>query len=166
MLDTDSLHNIIKEVFNLDDSYIIPITSNWFIPDSEFLDKESLYIGYRIIANRKASSNNPHNESKKSYIKTSFRLSFIGANAEKYASQINFWEDMKDIQKIFAKYKVQINYEDLTSFTYPVRNPNFNMAWVFDMSVKSDYQDDLKLVKAERKLITDKKKRLLLFKKN
>ena len=38
MLDTDSLHNIIKEVFNLDDSYIIPITSNWFIPDSEFLD--------------------------------------------------------------------------------------------------------------------------------
>lgn len=72
MLDTDSLHNIIKEVFNLDDSYIIPITSNWFIPDSEFLDKESLYIGYRIIANRKASANNPHNESKKSYIKTSF----------------------------------------------------------------------------------------------
>ena len=35
---------------------------------------------------------------------------------------------MKDIQKIFAKYKVQINYEELTSFTYPVRNPNFNMA--------------------------------------
>ena len=69
-------------------------------------------------------------------------------------------------KKIFAKYKVQINYEDLTSFTYPVRNPNFNMAWVFDMSVKSDYQEDLKLVKAERKLITDKKKRLLLFKKN
>lgn len=166
MLDSSTLRNIIKEIFNLDDSYIIPITSNWFIPDSEFLDKDTLYIGYRIISSRKASVKNPCNESKKSYIKTSFRLSLIGANAEKIASQINFWEDINDIQKIFNKYKVQMNYEELTSFTYPVRNSNFDVAWVFDMSVKSDYQEDLKLVKAERKLITDKKKRLLLFKKN
>lgn len=32
MLDTNTLHNIIKEIFKLDDSYIIPINSNWFIP--------------------------------------------------------------------------------------------------------------------------------------
>lgn len=31
MLDTNTLHNIIKEIFKLDDSYIIPINSNWFI---------------------------------------------------------------------------------------------------------------------------------------
>lgn len=53
MLNSNTLCNIIKEVFKLDDSHIIPITSNWFIPDSDFLDKESIYIGYRIISSKK-----------------------------------------------------------------------------------------------------------------
>lgn len=38
------------------------------------------------------------------------------------------------------------------------------MAWIIDICVKTDYQEDLKLIKAERKLLcNDKKKRLLLF---
>lgn len=55
MLNSNTLCNIIKEVFKLDDSHIIPITSNWFIPDSDYLDKESIYIGYRIISSKKNS---------------------------------------------------------------------------------------------------------------
>lgn len=166
MLDTNTLHNIIKEIFNLDDSYIIPINTNWWLPDSDFSDDNAIYIGYRIISSHKVSADNPINKTNKSYIKTSFRLSFVGVNAEKYASQIHFWDDMKDVQKIFEKYKVQVDYDDIHSYTYPVKNQKFDMAWIFDMYASTDYQEDLKSVKAERKLLSgDKKKRLLLFKK-
>ncbi len=168
MLDSNTLRNIIKEIFNLDDSYIIPITTNWFIPDSDFLDTEATYIGYRIISSKKSSGRNQNNKTNQSYIRTCFRLSFVGVNAEKYASQILFWEDMKDIQKIFDKYKVQIVHDDITSFTYPLKNSLWGiMAWVFDMYARTDYKEDFKLVNAERKLLSSgKKKRLLLFKKN
>ncbi len=165
MLDSNTLHNIIKEIFNLDDSYIIPINTNWFIPDVDFSNDNGIYIGYRIISSRKVSAENEYNKTNKSYIRTAFRLAFIGINAEKYASQIHFWDDMKDIRKIFEKYKVKIDYDDIQSFTYPAKNQKFEMAWVFDMVAKTDYQEDLKLVKEDRKLFSNKKKRLLLFKK-
>ncbi len=69
------------------------------------------------------------------------------------------------VVKIFEKYKVQMDFNDIQSFTYPMRNEfECDMAWVFDICVKTDYQEDLKLIKAERKLLcNDKKKRLLLF---
>ena len=70
MLDSNTLCNIIKEVFKLDDSHIIPITSNWFIPDSDFLDKESIYIGYRIISSKKIPAEKQYNKTKKDCIKT------------------------------------------------------------------------------------------------
>ena len=165
MLDSNKLKKIIKEIYNLDDKYIIPITTNWFLPDSDFSDKESIYIGYRIISSKKVSANNKYNKYKVDYIKTSIRLTFVGINAEKYASEIHFWDDMKDVKKIFEKYKVQMDFNDIQSFTYPIRNEiECDMVWVFDMCVKTDYQEDLKLIKAERKLLcNDKKKRLLLF---
>ncbi|MCR5614088.1 hypothetical protein [Treponema sp.] len=128
MLDTNTLRNIIKEIYELDDSCIRPITSNWFIPDYDITDHNAINIGYRIISSNKISADNPYNKSKKSYIKTRFRLAFLGLNAEKYASQLHFWADMKDIQKIFTKYKVYLDYNDIESFTYPVKNPNFTTA--------------------------------------
>lgn len=166
MLDSNTLRNIIKEIFNLDDSYIIPITTNWFIPDVDFSNDNAIYIGYRIISSHKVSAENEYNKTNKSYIRTTFRLTFVGNNAEKYASQIHFWDDMKDIRKIFEKYKVQIDYDDIHSFSYPVKNQKFEMSWIFDMVAKTDYQEDLKLVKDERKLLSgNKKKSLLPFKK-
>lgn len=167
MLDSNTLCNIIKEVFKLDDSHIIPITSNWFIPDSDFLDKESIYIGYRIISSKKIPAEKQYNKTKKDCIKTSIRITFVGSNAEKYASQIHFWNDMKDVKKVFEKYKVQMDFNDIQSFTYPIRKETeCDMAWVFDMYAYTDYQEDLKIIKAERKLLcNDKKKRQLIIKK-
>lgn len=49
------------------------------------------------------------------------------------------------VVKIIEKYKVQMDFNDIQSFTYPIRNEfECDMAWIIDICVKTDYQEDLK----------------------
>ena len=52
-----------------------------------------------------------------------------------------------------------MDFNDIQSFTYPIRKETeCDMAWVFDMYAYTDYQEDLKIIKAERKLLCNDKK--------
>lgn len=153
MLDSKTLRQIIKEIFQFDDDFIVPISSNWFLPDINLDENPGTYIGYRILSKKKYSSENKEDE-----LKVSFRLTFVGENAEQMADRVHFWKDMKEVQKVFSTYKIQFNYSDLVSFTYPVRNNNCEMSWILDMSCYSDYLQDLKLINSDNK-------RLSVFKK-
>ena len=83
----------------------------------------------------------------------------IFKNAEKIADQIHFWKDIDDVNKVFKKYKVELNYNSMESFTYPVKDSSWPMAWVFDMSVSSDYNEELKLYRKQpAKLLAGKLK--------
>lgn len=153
MLDSKTLRQIIKEIFQFDDDFIVPISSNWFLPDINLDENPGTYIGYRILSKKNYSSDNKEDE-----LKVSFRLTFVGENAEQMADRVHFWKDMKEVQKVFSKYKIQFNYSDLVSFTYPVRYNNCEMSWILDMSCYSDYLQDLKLINSDNK-------RLSVFKK-
>ena len=150
MLDTATLRQIIKEIYNLDDDCIKAITTNWFLPEITN-DIPEIIIGYRILSKRKINAEDSFNKEKKDCIKSSFRIVFVGENAEQFADQLHFWQDNKEVLKIFDKYKVKINFNDMTAFTYPIKAGNCEMAWIFDMSARSDYHSDLKLAKANRK---------------
>ena len=146
MLDSKSLRDILKEIYGVEDKYLVPISTNWFIPTIDPEDKIGTWIGYRIL-------------SKKPYLRAyqiglcysvplnvNFRLSFVGPQAEELADQTMIWENRTDVIKAFEKVQAQINYIDRTSFTYPVRNGGFNdsLSWIVDMSAQTTYDIDTK----------------------
>ena len=156
MLDSNTLRQIIKEIYQFDDDFIVPITTNWFVPDINLNEKPGTYIGYRILSKKNYFAANKEDE-----LKVSFRLTFIGENAEQMADKVHFWKDMKEVKKIFEKYKVQMDYSDLVAFTYPEKQNKSEMSWILDMSCYSDYGQDLKQINSNskgfsvfRKLIT------------
>lgn len=153
MLDSKTLRQIIKEIYQLDDDFIVPISSNWFVPEVKLDEKPGTYIGYRIVSKKNYFSTSEADE-----LKVSFRLTFIGENAEKLADNVHFWKDMKEVQKVFLKYKIQLNYSDCVSFTYPLKNDKSEMSWIIDMSCYSDYIQDLKLIKSDTKRLSILKK--------
>ena len=152
MLDSKTLRLIIKSIFNIDDDYIVPITSNWFVPDVNLDTNPGTYIGYRIMSKRNVFAENSNNNLKIDSIKVCFRLTFIGSDAEQLADQIYFWKDQKTVKKIFDSYKLRFNYSDMVSFSYPIKFKNFDMSWIFDLSVFSDYLEDLKIQYPNKRL--------------
>ena len=161
MLNTETLRQIIKEIYKIEDEFIVPITTNWFIPDVKTKSESSIFIGYRIINKRKGSIENKNDSTKIDVIKTSFRLVFIGEDAEKFADEIHFWEDNKDILRIFEKYRIQVNSNHIDAFTYPIRDCNCDLAWIIDLDATSDYKSDLKISKSNRKSLKNPFRTLL-----
>lgn len=148
MLNAKTLRTVLKEIYGVEDKYLVPISTNWFVPTVDPEDKVSTWIGYRIISKRPyVRGYQPDNYFNKP-VKVSFRLTFVGPQAEELADQVLLWEDRTDVQKAFEKANAQINYTDRTSFTYPVRNGGYNdeMCWIVDLSAQTTYIVDTKQV--------------------
>jgi len=160
MLNSKLLKQLLKDVYNLDDDFILPISTNWFVPDVNLIDKPGTYIGYRILAKKNHYAEAQDNKRRKDYIRVSFRLCFVGPNAEDLAEQVHFWKDNYNVQNFFSSHKLILNYTDMTSFTYPVskENQSNEMAWIIDMSCNSDYFQDLKQITSDIKKISVFKK--------
>ena len=79
-------------------------------------------------------------------IKVSFRISFVGKQAEELADQVLLWEDRTDVTKAFDSIRAQINYQDRQAFSYPIRNGGFNdeLCWIVDLSAQTFYEVDTK----------------------
>lgn len=148
MLNSESLRQILKEIFGVEDKYLVPISTNWFVPTVDPEDKVGSWIGYRIQSKKPYVRAYQTGATIHKPIKVNFRLSFVGPEAEALSDQILLWEDRTDVQKAFEKVKAQINYTDRVSFTYPVRNGGFNdgLCWIVDLSAQTFYDVDTKQV--------------------
>lgn len=148
MLDAEILRSTLKEIFGIDDKYLVPISTNWFIPTTDAEDKVHTWIGYRILSKRPYVRAAQYGKDMTKPIKVDFRLTFVGPRAERLADQVLLWEDRTDVTQAFEKSLSQINYVDRVSFTYPVRNGGYNdgMAWIVDMSAQTSYTVDTKQV--------------------
>lgn len=146
MLDSESLRSVLKEIFGIDDKHLVPISTNWFVPTVDSEDKKGSWIGYRIQSKKPYVRAYQTGKVIQKPIKVSFRLSFVGPEAERLADQVLLWEDRTDVRQAFEKVKAQINYEDRTSFTYPIRNGGFNdsLCWIVDLSAQTFYEVDTK----------------------
>ena len=145
MIDATILRDILKEIYGVEDKYLIPISTDEFLPTVDPENKIGTWIGYRVINKRPyvrayTGMNGRQNLIYKP-IKVSFRITFVGPQAEEFADQTLLWEDRSDIAEIFMKYNAQINYQDRNSFTYPVRNGGYNddLAWIVDMQCQTEY---------------------------
>ena len=148
MLDAKILRDTLKEIFGIEDRYLVPISTNWFLPTVDPEDEVHTWIGYRILSKKPSVRAAQYGSDMTKPVKVSFRLTFVGPQAEELADQILLWEDRTDVIKAFEKSQSQINYTDRTSFTYPVRNGGYNddMAWIVDMSAQTSYIVDTKQV--------------------
>lgn len=148
MLNATTLKAALKEIYGVDDKYIVPISTNWFIPTTDPEDKTHTWIGYRILSKKPITRAAMYGRDISKDVKVSFRLTFVGPQAEDLADQTLLWENRGDVVEAFGKSGSQINYTDRTSFTYPVRNGGYNddMAWIVDMSAHSFYTVDTKQV--------------------
>ena len=148
MLNAEILRKTLKDIFGIDDKYLVPISTNWFIPTTDPDDHVHTWIGYRILSKKPYVRAAQHGRDMTKPIKVSFRLTFVGPQAEELADQVLLWEDRTDVTKAFEESESQINYTDRTSFTYPVRNGGYNddMAWIVDLSAQTSYTVDTKQV--------------------
>lgn len=148
MLNAETLRETLKEIFGIDDKYLVPISTNWFLPTTDPADKVHTWIGYRIISKKPYVRAAQYGRNMVKPIKVQFRITFVGPQAEELADQILLWEDRTDVTNAFEKTASQINYTDRTSFTYPVRNGGYNddLAWIVDLSAQTSYEVDTKQV--------------------
>lgn len=146
MLNASTLRSVLKDIYGVEDKYLVPISTNWFIPTVDPEDKIGDWIGYRIISKKPVLRAYQSGRNMVKSIKVSFRITFVGPHAENLADQVLLWEDRTDVTEAFAKQQVEVNYTDRTSFTYPVRNGGFNdsMAWVVDLTAQTFYEVDTK----------------------
>lgn len=148
MLNAQILRDALKEIFGIEDKYLVPISTNWFLPTTDPADRVGTWIGYRIISKKPYVRAAQYGTMKNKPIKVQFRLTFVGPEAEKLADQVLLWEDRTDVTDAFEKSQTQINYTDRTSFTYPVCNGGYNddLAWIVDLSAQTSYEVDTKQV--------------------
>lgn len=148
MLNTKALKATLKEIYGIEDKYLVPISTNWFLPTTDPNDKVHTWIGYRILNKKPYVRAMQQGRDMTKPIKVSFRLTFVGPQAEEFADQTLLWEDRTDVINAFERTESQINYTDRTAFTYPVRNGGYNddMAWIVDMSAQTSYTVDTKQV--------------------
>jgi len=146
LLDMVALRDILKTIYGVEDKYLGPISTNWFIPTVDASDKVGTWIGYRVLDKKSYTrAYQPDNTIVKP-VKVSFRISFIGPQAEELADQTLLWDNRTDVNNAFAKYQAQVNYTDRVGFTYPIRNGGFNdsLCWIVDMSAQTTYEIDTK----------------------
>lgn len=148
MLDAKILRAALKEIFGIEDKYLVPISTNWFLPTTDSNDKVHTWIGYRIISKKPYVRAAQYGKDMVKPVKVAFRITFVGPQAEELADKVLLWEDRTDVTEAFEKSQTQINYTDRTSFTYPVRNGGYNddLAWIVDLSAQTSYEVDTKQV--------------------
>lgn len=148
MLDATILRNTLKTIFGVEDKYLVPISTNWFLPTIDPDDHVGTWIGYRILSKRPYVRAMQRGTDMTKDLKVSFRLTFVGPQAEALSDQVLLWEDRTDVSKAFEESYSQINYTDRTSFTYPIRNGGYNdeIAWIVDLSAQTTYSVDTKQV--------------------
>lgn len=143
MLNSNELREIIKEIFKLDDEFVVPMDSGWYAPkyDEEKIESET-YVGYRIL--ERACRNELH--------KLRFRLSFIGHLAEELAVKTLSWKTDSFVQNLFNKNSARIDWIPFSEIlSYPLKDADL-VTWFTDIDVVEN-SDTANLSQDEQKIL-------------
>lgn len=146
MLDSHALRRALKEIYGVEDRYLVPLDYGWYVPTYDKEDKVGTWIGYRILVVkpnvRAGYTGSSYNKS----VKVKFRLSFVGKQAEELALQTLLFDDRLDVVQAFEKSQTQLNYTSREILTYPVKEGGLNdsLVWFTDVDCQSFYFADVK----------------------
>ena len=147
MINMTTLRSILKQIYGVEDKYLIPLNESWFVPTIDEDDKTGTWIGYKILSKVRYARAGQSNGYMCVEERITFRLTFVGANAEELADQTMLWEDRGDVTDAFTDLgNAEINYDNRVLYTYPVRNKGLNdkLAWIVDMKCQTVYTEDMK----------------------
>lgn len=147
MIDSTSLRATLKKIYGVEDKYLVPLDEGWYVPTYDKENKIGTWIGYRILS--KTVTNRAYKANGNSWvrpIKVSFRVSFIGPQAEELADQTLLWEDRKDVREAMTAMNAQVDYDKRVSYSYPVKNGglNDNLCWCVDFVAHTFYSHEIK----------------------
>lgn len=144
MIDSDTLRQALKEIYGVEDKYLVPLDTSWYVPTYDKNDKVGTWIGYRILSVKpNVRAGNTGNGYEKS-VKCRFRVTFMGPQAEELALQTLLFDERSDVIKAFEKSYTQLNYIAREILTYPIKESGLNnsLCWFVDFDCQSFYKAD------------------------
>lgn len=150
MLNAETLRSTLKEIFGVEDKYLVPLDEGWYVPTYDKSDKIGTWIGYRILSKkpnvRGYQDSIAGTQQRLKPIKVTFRISFVGPQAEELADMTLLWDDRQDVQEAFGKQNAQLNYIRRQQFSYPIKNGglNDNLCWCVDFEAQTFYVTEFK----------------------
>lgn len=146
MINMTTLRSILKRIYGVQDKYLIPLNESWFVPTMDDNDKTGTWIGYKVLNKVRYARAGQSNGNMCVEERITFRLTFVGANAEELADQTMLWENRSDVTDAFTDIgNAEINYDNRSIYTYPVRNKGLNdkLCWIVDMKCQTVYTEDM-----------------------
>ena len=140
-LNENDLKDIIKTIFEIDENYIVPIKERDVFPFLEEKANNSLletseknmnetFIGYRIFSKKKIAG----------LEKISFRVSFIGKQAEEFANHTLTWKTDSQIREVFKAYNVVFRNSDSSEINTLSKNEKCTV-WYADFTVEKNHDE-------------------------
>lgn len=146
MIDTNSLRAILKDIYGIEDKYLVPMDEGWYAPTYDRNDKVGTWIGYRILSVKSNLRAGYQGDAYSKSVKARFRLSFVGKQAEALALQTLVFDERADVVKAFEKFQIQLNYTSREILTYPTKESGLNdsLVWFVDFDCQSFYNVEWK----------------------
>lgn len=145
MLDSVALREALKSIYGIEDKYLVPLDSGWYVPTYDHNDKVGTWIGYRILSVKPNLRAGYSGQSYTKSVKIRFRVSFVGKQAEQLALQTLLFDERKDVIEAFEQSQTQLNYISRDILTYPLKEGglNDNLVWFTDIECQSFYAADV-----------------------
>ena len=146
MIDCTSLRAILKDIYGIEDKYLVPMDESWYVPTYDKTDKVGSWIGYRILSIKPNLRAGYQGTAYSKSIKARFRLAFIGPQAEALALQTLVFDERTDVVQAFERYQIQLNYISREILTYPIKESGLNdsLCWFVDFDCQSFYNVEWK----------------------
>lgn len=146
MINSQTLRQALKDIYGVEDKYLVPMDTGWYVPTFDTNDKVGTWIGYRILSVKPNVRAGYQGDAYCKSIKCRFRLSFVGKQAEELAMQTLAFDDRKDVIEAFEKCQTQLNYIARELLTYPIRESGLNdsLCWFVDFDCQSFYNVEWK----------------------
>ena len=101
MLNTATLRDVLKEIFGVEDKYLLPLTDDQFVPTLDPKDKIGTWIGYMMLYKDPYARGFQAEPNAYMPISTKFRITFVGPQAEEFADSTLFWDMRTDVIQAF-----------------------------------------------------------------
>lgn len=143
MLDTSILREILKEIYGVEDKYLVALSTHEFAPSVEF-NAAATWIGYRVLTKQPYIRAYQAGRDMVLPIKCRFRLSFVGTEAEELANQTMLWDMRTDVRNSFESRGIQLNYVQRQVESFPLKQGGYNdeLGWKVDFDCQTFYQVD------------------------
>ena len=128
------------------EKFIAPINYSWYIPKESINNLQDTWIGYSVLSHYSLQQTaTQYGSTLIKSLKTRFRITFTGQQAEEIANSLFLWENKEDVNRIFLeKMYAKINFDESSCYskTIDIDNQESLVIWASDMSANSYYVVD------------------------